>query len=91
MPNPDSRPNRTPLISTQLARHAVHSDIDAIPPAVRQRATHLMLDALGIALASTQWDFARQTLAGLRELAGPAATSPSSATARICPCATRSS
>ncbi|KCB26484.1 MmgE/PrpD family protein [Bordetella hinzii 5132] len=76
MPNPHSRPNRTPLISTQLARHAVHSDIDAIPPAVRQRATHLMLDALGIALASTQWDFARQTLAGLRELAGPGGDQP---------------
>lgn len=29
-----------------------------------------MLDALGIALASTQWDFSRKTLAGLRELAG---------------------
>ncbi|EWM45393.1 mmgE/PrpD family domain protein [Bordetella holmesii 70147] len=81
----------TTRLSAQLAHHAVHADIDHIPAEVRLRATHLMLDALGIALASTQWDFARQTLAGLRELAGPAATNPSLAMARNCPCATRSS
>ncbi|AUL31306.1 2-methylcitrate dehydratase [Bordetella holmesii] len=66
----------TTRLSAQLAHHAVHADIDHIPAEVRLRATHLMLDALGIALASTQWDFARQTLAGLRELAGPGGDQP---------------
>jgi len=47
-----------------------------VPPEVRARAKHLILDALGIALASTQWDFARVTLAGLRELAGPGGDVP---------------
>jgi hypothetical protein len=40
------------------------------------RAKHLILDALGIAIACTQWDFARVTLAGLRELAGPGGDVP---------------
>lgn len=60
----------TPLLSGQLAAFAAGFTLDAVPAAVRERALHLMLDALGIGLASTQWDFSRQTLAGLRELAG---------------------
>jgi 2-methylcitrate dehydratase PrpD len=39
----------------------------AIPDAARERARHLILDAVGIALASTQYDFAHRTLASLRE------------------------
>jgi len=58
-------------ISSQLARFAASFDLQAVPQEIRTRAKHLMLDALGIAIASTQWDFARVTLAGLRELAGP--------------------
>lgn len=57
-------------ISARLADFATGFTLDAVPQEVRTRAAHLMLDALGIALASTQWDFSRQTLAGLRELAG---------------------
>ncbi|CAN5602653.1 MmgE/PrpD family protein [soil metagenome] len=60
----------TQTISTRLAHYAAGFTLAAVPQAVRGRATHLMLDSLGIALASTRWDFARQTLAGLRELAG---------------------
>jgi 2-methylcitrate dehydratase PrpD len=57
-------------ISSELAAFATGFTLDAVPAEVRERARHLMLDALGIGLASTQWDFARTTLAGLRELAG---------------------
>lgn len=63
-------------ISSELASFAAGFTLDAVPADVRERATHLMLDALGIALASTQWDFARTTLAGLRELAGPGGDVP---------------
>lgn len=63
-------------ISTQLAAFAANFRLDDVPTMVRTRACHLMLDALGIALASTQWDFSRQTLAGLRELAGPGGDIP---------------
>jgi 2-methylcitrate dehydratase PrpD len=59
-----------PKLSTQLAQYACGFSLDAVPAEVRARATHLMLDALGIGLACTQWDFSRNTLAGLRELAG---------------------
>ncbi|WP_326538920.1 MmgE/PrpD family protein [Pseudorhodoferax sp.] len=63
-------------ISSELASFAAGFTLDAVPAEVRERATHLMLDALGIGLASTQWDFARTTLAGLRELAGPGGDVP---------------
>lgn len=63
-------------ISTQLADWAGSFDLAQVPPAVRARATHLMLDSLGIALACTRWDFARSTLQGLRELAGPGGEVP---------------
>jgi 2-methylcitrate dehydratase PrpD len=63
-------------LSTRLAAFAAGFALDAIPADVRARATHLMLDSLGIALACTRWDFARATLAGLRELAGPGGDVP---------------
>jgi len=37
---------------------------------VLERARHLMLDATGIALASSRWDFAHQSLTAIRGLAG---------------------
>lgn len=57
-------------ISSTLAGYALSLRPGDIPEPVRRRAAYLMLDALGIALASTQWDYARVTLDGLRELAG---------------------
>ena len=63
-------------ISGRLAGFANTLRLEDVPPAVRARATHLMLDALGISLASTRWDFASATLAGLRELAGPGGDIP---------------
>ena len=72
-PEPDlapAPPEQTPAISRQLADFAAGFDYDAIPDPVRQRAKVLILDAVGIALASTQYDFSHRILAGLRALSG---------------------
>lgn len=59
-------------ISQTLAAFAGGLDPAAIPAEVRERARYLILDAVGIALASTQYDFSHRTLAALREFgAGP--------------------
>lgn len=71
-----SHPAPTPLLSRQLADFAADFMLSQVPAEVQERAKHLMLDALGIGLASTQWDFANTTLAGLRELAGPGGDVP---------------
>jgi len=55
-------------IGERLAAFAVGLEHDAIPAEVRTRAAHHMLDAAGIALASTRYDFARKTLAGMQAL-----------------------
>lgn len=57
-------------ISEVLSRFAAGLTYDALPQNVRERAKHLILDGVGIALASTTYDFARRTLAGLASL-GP--------------------
>jgi len=57
-------------IAEQLAVFAAELDHDAIPPDIRTRAAHHMLDAAGIALASTRYDFAHKTLAGIQALGG---------------------
>ena len=41
---------------------------DAVPVAVRERAKHLILDSVGIALASTKYPFAAVSLSALEEL-----------------------
>ncbi|MGI9422463.1 MAG: MmgE/PrpD family protein [Hyphomicrobiaceae bacterium] len=53
-----------------LAAFVTGLDHDRIPATVRTRALHHMLDAAGIALASTRYDFAHRTLAGIQGLAG---------------------
>jgi 2-methylcitrate dehydratase PrpD len=53
-----------------LAEFAANLKHDDIPSNVRIRAHHHMLDAAGIAMASTRYDFAHKTLAGLRALGG---------------------
>lgn len=63
-------------LSSRLATFSAGFRLDAVPDDIRTRARHLILDALGIAIACTQWDFARVTLAGLRELAGPGGDVP---------------
>jgi len=60
----------TTTISRQLAEFAAGFNYDAIPESIRIRAKLLILDAVGIALASTQYDFSHRTLSGIRSLAG---------------------
>lgn len=57
-------------ISQELAEFAASFDYGAIPGQVRDRAKHLVLDAVGIALASTQFDFAHHAFSALADLAG---------------------
>lgn len=54
-------------ISDALAGFVCAFDSASLPADVAHRAKLLMLDAVGIAFASTKHDFARRTLAGLRE------------------------
>lgn len=61
---------RGQTICETLADFAVSLDGAAIPADRRTRAAYHMLDAAGIALASTRYDFAHKTLAGLRAVAG---------------------
>jgi 2-methylcitrate dehydratase PrpD len=60
----------SPLISERLARFAGAFDADRIPSAVAARAKHLILDAVGIALASTSYDFAHRAMTAIAGLAG---------------------
>ena len=60
---------------------------EAIPASVRERARYLILDAVGIALASTQYDFAHRTLSAASEFgSGP---SDVIGLGRSCRCAMR--
>src|SRR3990172_8366980 len=61
---------KSQTISRQLAEFVASFSYDAIPEAIRSRAKSLILDAVGIALASTQYDFSHRTLSGIRSLAG---------------------
>jgi 2-methylcitrate dehydratase PrpD len=62
------------LIADTLARFAVDLQPSDIPAAVRRRARHLVLDGVGIALASTGFDFAQRTLGAIHALAGDGET-----------------
>jgi 2-methylcitrate dehydratase PrpD len=57
-------------ISETLAQFVHELRYDDSPAAVRERAKDLMLDAIGIAFASTTFDFAGKALAGLRFFGG---------------------
>lgn len=57
-----------PSIQSQLAEFAANLGHGDIPAEVRTRAVHHKLDAAGIAMASTRYDFAHKTLAGFRAL-----------------------
>ena len=59
-----------PLVAERLARFTAGLEFQHIPAAVVTRAKYLMLDAVGIALASTGFDFAHRTLTAIRGLAG---------------------
>jgi 2-methylcitrate dehydratase PrpD len=59
-----------PLISPILSAFAHNLRWENIPAAVRERAKFLILDAVGIALASTRWDFAHKSLTAIAGLGG---------------------
>ena len=59
-PQPESVANS--LVSEELARFVGAFATSAIPAAVTARAKHLILDAVGIALASTGYDFAHRAM-----------------------------
>ncbi len=60
----------SPLIADALAEFALSLEVEEIPQRVRERAKHLILDALGIALASSTFDYAHRTLSAVQGLAG---------------------
>ncbi|MDB3954120.1 MmgE/PrpD family protein [Alphaproteobacteria bacterium] len=55
-------------IARKLAKFAYAFQYEDIPEVVRERAKLLILDAVGIAYASTHYDFASKILAGLQEV-----------------------
>ena len=55
-------------ISEQIAAFATNLKAADIPPAVRERAKLLMLDAFGIALASHGYDFSKRAMAAITDL-----------------------
>ena len=64
----DTFADTSPTLSEKLARFALGLSYDQIPAAVVTRAKHLILDSVGIALASTQYPFAAVSLAAMEEL-----------------------
>ena len=62
------RPTNLPLISEQLAQFVAGVHCTDIPADVRERARYLMLDAVGIAFASTKCEYARRALDGYASL-----------------------
>ncbi|NYT63345.1 MmgE/PrpD family protein [Alcaligenaceae bacterium] len=60
----------TQYVSHTISNKALSLAFNDIPEQVRTRAKHLMLDAVGIAFASTQYDFAKKTLLAFQELSG---------------------
>src|SRR5215471_2389048 len=52
-------------VAQKLANYVAGFRYEDIPQATRDRAKLLILDAVGIALASTQYDFAHRILSGL--------------------------
>jgi 2-methylcitrate dehydratase PrpD len=57
-------------ISGELGAFAARLRWDAIPPEVRTRARHLVLDAVGCALAARRFDFSQKSIQAICELAG---------------------
>ncbi len=59
---------RTRTEAESIAEFALGLDLAQVPPDVVELAKEHLLDALGIALASSRWDFGRAALEGAREL-----------------------
>ena len=68
--------DRAPTIAETLAGFVAELRPERIPATVLERARHLILDAVGIAHASTRYEFAQRSLAAAQELSGAAGTTP---------------
>lgn len=64
----DSLPIASADISRQIAAFAAGFEASAIPADVLERAKHLILDSIGIAIASGGYEFAQKAMAGIRAL-----------------------
>lgn len=63
-------------ISARLGRFAAELRAEDIPTDVLERAKYLILDAVGIAWASTHFDFAHRTLSAVTEMSGTGGDTP---------------
>src|SRR2546422_563473 len=61
----------TPSAARRLARFVLGLRLEDIPSPVVTKATHLVLDTLGCALAATRYDFGRAALETAERLGGP--------------------
>ena len=68
--------DRVPTIADALADFVASLRPNDIPEPVRERARHLILDAVGIAHASTHYEFAHRSLSAAQELSGGAGATP---------------
>lgn len=66
--DPELPAHRANTISQTLARFALGLAHDAVPAEIRERAKHLILDAVGTALAARRYGFANVSLQALTEL-----------------------
>jgi 2-methylcitrate dehydratase PrpD len=60
----------TLTIAEALAQFAAAQDYDAIPASIREKARMHLLDSIGVALASTGFEFARRAYQGLSRFGG---------------------
>jgi 2-methylcitrate dehydratase PrpD len=67
---PTDGEGRERTVAERLGRFMAELSMERIPAAVGARARHLMLDGVGIALASGGYDFAHRTLTAMRDLGG---------------------
>src|SRR3990167_6582758 len=63
-------------IAQTLAAFVADLTPQQIPPPVLERARYLILDAVGIAHASTHYDFAHRSLSAMTELSAGAGNTP---------------
>lgn len=72
-------------MSRRVAAFARAAKDRPIPVAVRQRASHLMLDGVGVALAASTYDFARPTLDALHAMGGAGSAAVIGSARRLAP------
>lgn len=63
-----ANPSSAATLSQRLAQFAQGFDLSAVPPEVIATARHCILDALGIGLAASTFEFARRSAAGVAAL-----------------------